>query len=42
MEAAERIDLNVINDDGAIVRLCFIFIDGKRAVVRQGLIRHEA
>jgi hypothetical protein len=42
MEAGETLDLRVINEEGACVRLKFIFLDGNKAVIRQGLVRDES
>jgi len=39
MEAAEKLDLRVIGDDDKCIRLLFISIHGKRAVIQQEFFR---
>jgi hypothetical protein len=41
MAAAEKLDLRVIREDGKCIRMLSVFIDGNKATLRQGLIRHE-
>lgn len=42
MDAGEKLDLRIITEDGTCIRLHFIFLDGNKAVIRQGLTRNES
>jgi len=39
--AAGELDLRVVSEDGECIRPQFIFIDGRKATIRQGFIREE-